>query len=366
MRRFVLAVVVLSLPLAYEGARAAQATQTNGPGAAPPIGNAEAGKQHWALGNTSCRNCHGADGEGALAPALAGRKLPFERFKAYVRNPVGRMPAYIPSELTDQEIADMIAWFDGLPPSPKPSAWRTPLPPNAPRGQQLAIATIGCAQCHGATFETPRHGAAEVTGDWEWFKHMVYEHTTAQPEQWAMLDPNLPRTTPTPAGPPGRNRMRMGNYSRARLPESILKEIFDWMMDLNYLPPLAAQLTAGPPAATGASYTVDVTNAGVRGKGVTVEDMTISVALPAGMTVVAATGTGYQGVRADQEAKANAAVWHVPSMKAGDRETFTLTLSSPAETLRGRIHWAKPAVKADGEVDFNFTPAGRGRGRAAL
>jgi hypothetical protein len=158
----------------------------------------------------------------------------------------------------------------------------------------------------------------------------------------------------------------MGNYSRARLPESILKEIFDWMMDLGYLPPLAAQLTAGPVGADGASYKVEVTNAGVKGKGVTVEELTISVALPAGVTVVAATGTGYQGVRADQEAKANAAVWHVPSMKAGDREILTLTLSSAAEALRGRIHWAKPAVKADGEVDFNFTPAGRGRGRAAL
>ena len=99
----------------------------------------------------------------AFGPALAGGRLTFERFRAYVRNPLARMPAYPESELTDQEIADMVAYFATIPAGANPLAWRTPLPEGAPRGQQLAISIVGCAQCHGATFETPRHGAAEVT-----------------------------------------------------------------------------------------------------------------------------------------------------------------------------------------------------------
>ena len=359
MRTFLVAVVVLVLPLAHAGTRAAQNSAAARP--ATPTGTAEAGKAVWALGNTSCRNCHGGDGEGAFGPALAGRKLPYERFRNYVRNPLGRMPGYIESELTNQEIADLVAYFDSLPPAPKPGPWRFPLPEGAPRGQQLAVSTIGCAQCHGVTFETPRHGAAEVTGDFEWFKHQVYEHTAAQPEQWSQFDPQAPRTTPTAAGPPGRNRIRMGNYSRARLPESILKEIWDWAFDLGRLPPLMGRITPGAAAANGTTYTVEVTNAGVRNKGITVEDITVALALPAGAKVVGTTGGGYEGVRHDEEAKGDVAVWRLPRMAAAERQTLTITLSPAATALRGTLHWARPAVKADGEVNFAMVvPGGRG------
>lgn len=361
MRRFLVATFVLVLPLAHAGTRAAQ--NTAAPAAAPvaaPRGTADAGKAVWALGNTSCRNCHGGDGEGAFGPALAGRKLPYERFRNYVRNPIGRMPGYVESELTDQEMADLVAYFDTLPPVATPGPWRFPLPEGAPRGQQLAVATIGCAQCHGVTLETPRHGAAEVTGDWEWFKRQVYDHTTAQREQWSQLDPQMPRTTPMAAGPPGRNRIRMGNYSRARLPESTLKEIWDWAIDLGRLAPLVGRVTPGAATANGTTYTVDVINAGVKNKGITVEDITVSLALPAGAKVVSATGAGYQGVRHDEEAKSDVAVWRVPSMVATDRQAFTITLSPAATALRGTIRWARPAVKADDDVAFVMVGPGRG------
>lgn len=352
MRTFFVVVLLFLLQLAHDTA-AAQG------GAATPAGDSEAGKAVWALGNTSCRNCHGGEGEGGFGPVLAGRKLTLDRFKDYVRNPSARMPAYIESELTDREIADLVAYFNSLPPVEKPGPWRFELPEVARRGQQLAVGVIGCGQCHGLTLETPRHGAAEVNGDWEWFKRMVYEHTTAQREQWSQLDPNLPRVTPAPAGPPGRNRVRMGNYSRTRLPESQLQQVWDWMVDLGHLPPLTGQITA---AATGATYTVNVTNAGVRDKGVTVEDVTIAVAVPTGLSLVSATGTGYQGVRPDAEAKSDVAVWRVPRMGPTDRQTFTITLSKPADTLRGTLRWAMPAVKADDVVDIVLARPGGGRG----
>lgn len=363
MRRFLVAVFVLVLPLAHAGTRAAQS------GAAAPadlVGTAEAGKAHYTFGNTSCSNCHGLNGEGRYGPALAGRNITYARFRTYVRSPLGRMPAYPASELSDQEIADMAVYFASLPPAPKPTEWRTPLPEGAPRGQQLAIAMIGCAQCHGATVTTPRHGAAEVSGDFEWFKHQVYEHTTAHREQMAILDqdPGLDPVTPGHAGPPGRNRLRMGNYTRTLLPEKTLREIWDWMQTLGvYLPVLRANVKAGAPGPDGVTYTVEVVNAGVKGKGITNEDVTVSLALPAGAKVVTATGP-YQGVKADAAAKSDVALWRVPRMAAGDRQTFTLTLAQPAAALRGVIRWATPKVnEEDSDVAFAYSATG-GRGRA--
>jgi mono/diheme cytochrome c family protein len=336
--------------------------------ASAPVGSAEAGRVIWANGNTSCRNCHGGEGEGGFATALAGRKLTFERFRDYVRSPKGRMPAYVESELTDQEIADLVAYFDSLPAPAKPGAWRFELPPDAPRGQELALAKIGCGQCHGVTFTTPRRGVAEVNGDWEWFKRMVYEHTTAQREQWAQLDPEI-AVTPSPGGPAGRNRIRMGNYNRARLPESTLKEIWDWMIDLGPLVPLSGRVSPPSAGADGVTYTIEVANGGVKGKGLAAEEVTVAVVLPpgSGSKVVSASGPGYQGVRFDEEAKGEVALWQLPRLAAAERQTLRLTLAgqSPAGQLRGTIRWARPAVKSDGVVNLQVAGAGRGRGAGA-
>ncbi len=359
MRTFLVALLLLSLPLADGGGTAADQGGVPAAGsAAAPAGDPEKGKAVWALGNTSCRNCHGGDGEGGFGPILAGRKLPYARFLAYVRNPVGRMPAYVESQLTDQEVADLVVYFDSLPGVAKPGAWRFPLPEGAPRGQQLAVSTVGCGQCHGVTLETPRHGAAEVSGDWEWFRQMVYDHTTAQPQQWSQLDRSIPASTPA-AG-----RVRMGNYSRARLPESTLKEIWNWMTDLGHLVPLVGRINPGTVDANGITYTLSVANSGVKDKGLTAEDVTVALVVPADTTVVSATGAGYEGVRRDEEARGNVAVWRVPRMAAADRHTLTITLSGAikaADTPRGTIRWARPAVKADEVVEIIST-RGRGRG----
>lgn len=361
MRRFLVAVFVLALPLLHAGTVTAQT------GTAAPVGTAAAGKVHYTFGNTSCSNCHGINGEGRYGPALAGRKITYARFRAYVRNPLGRMPAYPASELDDQEIADMVAYFDSLPPAPKPAAWRTPLPGNAPRGQQLMIAMIGCGQCHGATITTPRHGAAEVSGDFEWFKRQVYTHTTAQREQMAALaqDPGLDPVTPGHVGPPGRNRLRMGNYAPGRLPEQTLREMWDWMTTLGvHLPVLRASVKAGAPGPEGVTYTVEVVNAGVKGKGVVNEGVTVSLALPAGATVVKATGP-YEGLTSNPQTKRDTAAWNVGRMAAGDRQTFTIVLAQPAAALQGVIRWALPHVnEEDSDVTFAYSATG-GRGRGA-
>ena len=83
--------------------------------------------------------------------------------------------------------------------------------------------------------------------------------------------------------------------------------------------------------------------------------------IPADVQVVAATGTGYQGVHADDKAKANVAVWSLPRSAPKDQEKLSITLSKAATAsanLKGDIHWTKPAPKSGPSTDVvNIAPA---------
>jgi hypothetical protein len=158
----------------------------------------------------------------------------------------------------------------------------------------------------------------------------------------------------------------MGNYLPARLPEQTLREMWDWMKTLGeHLPVLHATVKAGAPGPEGVTYTVELENAGVKGKGITNEDVTVSLALPPGAKVVKATGP-YEGLKPNAETKSEAALWRVPRMAAGDRQTLTITLAQPAAALRGVIRWATPKVnEEDSDVAFAYSATGgRGRGGA--
>lgn len=350
---FAVAIVLLALPFT-QGRVAAQSSQSGS------VGDPEAGAATFAFGNTSCSNCHGRNAEGAFAPALAGRNLTVEYVRKAVRTPVGRMASFNEHNVTDQEIVDMTAYFNGLPPSAGPSKWRVEWPADGPAGQQIA-GVIGCLQCHGADIRTPRHGAAESGGDFEWFKRMVYDHTTLQREQWSQLDPNVPSSTPGPAGPWG--RVRMGNFDRERVPESLLQQIWAWMNDLGITPPLVGRLTSGEAGDNGVTYALNVSNGAIRDKGLAAEDVTVALAVPAGASVVNATGTGYAGTR-QGDANDSLAVWEIPRLAPGELQSFTITLSRAAdEELRGTIEYAKPEVPIGDVIDIR-PPARRGPGGA--
>lgn len=317
-------------------------------GTARPAGDPQAGKTFWDAPTTLCRNCHGNTAEGAFGPDLAGRKLTVAQFRQATRKPWGIMPAFVDSQISDQEIADLVAYFDTLPNLPQPGAWRFDVPAGAPPGQEVLLATIGCGQCHGPIFNGPRANAGAVNADFEWFKRMVYDHTTGAPQHWSLLEETPPA------------RVRMGNYSRSRVPEFLLQEIWTFARDLGFRPLLAGQLSAGVAASSGVTYTLNVENRGLPGKGLTAEDLTITLIVPAGSTVVNATGNGYQGVRRDEQAKANVAVWQLPRMAPKDRQTYTVTLSragSAADNLRGTIRWTKPVVKTGPSDTANIAPA---------
>src|SRR3954453_4365637 len=126
-----------------------------GPGVAlAQSGDAQAGKALWDGPATQCRNCHGTTGQGAFGPDLAGRKLSVAQFTQAVRHPWGIMPAFIESQVSDAEIANLVAWFDSMPANDKPGKWRFEVPANAARGQAIAL-SVGCAQCHGPILDGP-------------------------------------------------------------------------------------------------------------------------------------------------------------------------------------------------------------------
>jgi mono/diheme cytochrome c family protein len=70
-----------------------------------------------------CYQCHGTVGQGGLAgPRLAQTKLTLPAFTSYVRNPrPSNMPPYRTKVMTDQELSDVYAYVQSVPPPVPPS-----------------------------------------------------------------------------------------------------------------------------------------------------------------------------------------------------------------------------------------------------
>jgi cytochrome c553 len=312
--------------------------------ASAQTGNAGAGKVYWdreAPRATACRNCHGTNGEGAFGPDLAGRGLNAAQIARAVHQPWGIMPAFVESQLSDQDAADLAAYFGSLPKPAAPGKWRVEVPAGAPPGQATLI-NVGCGQCHGATFNGPRGNLGAVNADFDYFANLVYNHTTAMAPHRALL------------GQQGQN-LDMGNYPRARLSGATLRQIYFWARDeIGFRVPLQGALGKGEAGQGGVTYPLTVRNNGLQGKGVIAEGLTVRLVLPADTSVVAATGTGYQGVSTDEKTKASVAVWRLPRSAPKDQEALSITLSkaaTAAANLRGDIRWTKPSPRTGPSED---------------
>ena len=339
MKRIVLACLLLPLTQSLAAAQGA------------PAGDAAAGKAYWdreAPRATACRNCHGNNAEGQFGPDLAGRGLNAAQVMRAVRQPWGIMPAFVESQLSDKDAADLTAYFASLPKPAAPGKWRVEVAAGAPPGQATLINT-GCGQCHGATFNGPRGNLGAVNADFDYFANLVYNHTTALGQHRALLGNNA-------------TNIDMGNYSRARLSEGMLRQIYFWARDeIGFRVPLAGQLGKGETGPSGVTYTLNVTNGGLQGKGAIAEGITVSLDIPKDANVVAATGTGYQGVHVDDKTKGTVAMWQLPRSAPKDQERITITLSkagTAADNLKGAIRWAKPTPKTGPSTDVvNINPA---------
>jgi cytochrome c553 len=307
-------------------------------------GNAAQGQAYWASPLHECKNCHGAQGQGAFGPDLAGRGLNAAQVYRAVHQPWGIMPAFEDAQLDEQQAADLAAYFAELPKPGEPGKWRFEAAANIPAGQAMVI-DLGCAQCHTPNFQGPRGNLGAVNAGFDYFANLVYNHTTATPQHRAALGVN----------PPNGGNLDMGNYSRTRLSEADLRKIYLWAHDqIGFRPLLQGRLSAGTAAAKGMTYTLNVTNGGLPGKGLTAGGVMVQLQVPAGTTVVAATGAGYQGV------KGNMAEWMIPSLAPRERQAYTITLSKAATpgSLKGAIHWSKPTPSPADVVNIATGPAG--------
>lgn len=164
-------------------------------------GDAVAGKAYWARANTLCSTCHGEHGEGAFGPPLAGRHLTDAQFTHQVRKPWGLMPRWTTQQVSDGTLADVNAYLASLPGVSEPGPWQVTVPPDAPLAVRYWVETVGCGQCHGVDLKEALTGAEGQT-DYAWVAKRAYAHT---------------EDFPTGA---------MGTYSKDRLPEMLLEEIW--------------------------------------------------------------------------------------------------------------------------------------------
>ena len=84
--------------------------------ASAPAGNAQRGKALYT--RVGCWECHGLDGQSGN-PKLGPPPMPFPAFTNQLRSPRSTMPPYTAKVLSDAEVADLYAFAQSLPPSPK-------------------------------------------------------------------------------------------------------------------------------------------------------------------------------------------------------------------------------------------------------
>ena len=97
-----------ALSLALAGAASAQN--------APPQGDAAKGKATFMA--DGCYECHGRVGQGGrlTGPRLALTQLPLDAFTQQLRQPSNEMPPYETGVVSDQDVADIYAYLQSLPP----------------------------------------------------------------------------------------------------------------------------------------------------------------------------------------------------------------------------------------------------------
>jgi uncharacterized repeat protein (TIGR01451 family) len=330
MKRFlvrVLFIAIFGLPLCLTTDAQAQTT---------PQGDPQKGSTQYG----SCRLCHGTAGAGGFGPDLAGGRVStFDQFKRSVREPWGVMPAL--KHIDDEGLANIYAYLKTLKPVPQPGAWSVTTPPaGAPLGQVMAV-NLGCGQCHGPELGHPRRDIGGKGIDYEHFKQIVWGHGPAS----------------------------MGTFKRERFSEPVVKELWDFMSAEGFRALLFGSVERGETVGDKTTYTITVDNRGPVGKGLTPENITITLPLPKDVTVAAATGR-FDGVRKGEhfvnpaalspfavfnpkvdltKATADLAVWKVAKVAPGQKHSVTLTLSGPGAagaTFTGTtVAWTKPAIK---------------------
>ena len=108
------AIAVLWSAPAFAQNKAAPPAETS---TVAPVGSATKGNALY--GRIGCYQCHSEQGQGGTqGPRLGPRPIPFQAFLRYLRAPRGEMPPYKVKVMSDQDVADVYAFLQALPPPP--------------------------------------------------------------------------------------------------------------------------------------------------------------------------------------------------------------------------------------------------------
>ncbi|MGE3579718.1 MAG: cytochrome c [Vicinamibacterales bacterium] len=315
-----------------------------------PKGDPAAGARAYSA--KLCRFCHGDDLEGGFGMDLAGRNITYKQFLRAIRQPWSLMPQYNENQVSPQMAADLYAFIKSKPAGKEPGHWHWPQPPaSAPLGQRIYI-NVGCGQCHEPENKFARMWLGEHAKEvnWEYFKKQIYQHTAKWP------------------------RGSMGDYNPDRLPEIMLKEIYQFLVvDLGVRASIGGAITVAEQAGGNTTYKLTVSNRGVKDSGATAEGLTVFVRIPEGTKVVSGTGPGYKGSqslkslglepglavathpnekgetpRPPADLSGDVVVWKLPKLVAADKVELSFTLpGAPNEALvkamdGSTVHWEKP------------------------
>ena len=83
-----------------------------------------------------CYECHGTEGQGSpvTGPKLAPNPLPFDALSAFVRTSSGPMPPFREQILPNEDLADIYAYLQSIPPAQDcQNEWPLGLPPQLRR-----------------------------------------------------------------------------------------------------------------------------------------------------------------------------------------------------------------------------------------
>src|SRR6266446_1245706 len=111
------------------------------------------------------------------------------------------MPRWTEQQISNRTLADVYAYLVSLPQVDEPGPRRIAIRPDAPMGRRYFVETAGCAQCHDLEMKAVLQGA-DGQKDFAWLTKQVYAHAELFPQG------------------------AMGAFSRSRLPEVVLREIW--------------------------------------------------------------------------------------------------------------------------------------------
>lgn len=119
MQRMVGVMVGLAIGLGALGAVAPESAAA--PGATPPAQDAAHGRELFV--RNGCYECHGYNGQGAsgTGPRLAPNPIAFNRFIGIVYDPLDLMPRYSPEFVSEDDVRDIHAYLQTIPPAPSPA-----------------------------------------------------------------------------------------------------------------------------------------------------------------------------------------------------------------------------------------------------